>query len=51
MTTYWLLGENSQDNSEIYDKNVEYEFSVDTHTENLDEGFDDLEEVTCIRSR
>ena len=45
MTTYWLVGENSQGESEISDKNVENELGVDTCTENHDEGIDDGDEI------
>ena len=45
MTTYWLLGENREDKSEICDKDDEYRGGVDTHTVNHDEGIDDIDEV------
>ena len=46
MTTYWLLGENREDKSEICDKDDEYRGGVDIHTVNHDEGIDDIDEVT-----
>ena len=42
MTTYWLLGEESQDKGETYEKDDEWDITAD----NDDEGIDDVDEIS-----